>query len=450
MKQILAQIADSDYKFNNKFNNDYVFDSDDMPDTVGDLSKDDIEKFIRSSNIFPADAELKVINLSGQEAGRAEGFVNLVFRVQDLNSNKSVIVKHVTSYTRARREATGERNKPYIGRFNFEVRAVILMREIFKDIAPEIYLINKDLRLIVMEDIGHLETLRFALSDGKTFPNYGLTLGGFLAGLRFYTSEFYLGSNEARRSERYFNCDITKTSMVNLYFGKDCVLFTDNYKIYEPEAWEVQRRLAANFNLKRAMLALGMKSYNNECMCHNDLTAGNIMIDDKEFRIIDFEFAGYGPAFMDLGKMTGSFILNYVSWLGLPDVPLDKKLAMQKYCLNMLCDLYNGYLYALNNLFAKYKGTVKGLGIQNESPERLYKHVFYDALRLGILSAAPRLPDFWTKTWDIAQIKDKKDLGHVQRRFLEIAEYVLINCEKFDKIEDFCELVHCCAGVDVQ
>ena len=38
MKQVLAQIADSDYKFNNKFNNDYVFDSDDMPDTVGDLA----------------------------------------------------------------------------------------------------------------------------------------------------------------------------------------------------------------------------------------------------------------------------------------------------------------------------------------------------------------------------------------------------------------------------
>ena len=174
------------------------------------------------------------------------------------------------------------------------------------------------------------------------------------------------------------------------------------------------------------------------------------MIDDKEFKIIDFEFAGYGPAFMDLGKMTGSFILNYVSWLGVPDEPLDKRLAMQKYALDMIKDLYNGYLATLKNLFAKYSGTVKGLGIRSEDPERLYKHVFYDALRLGILSAAPRLPDFWTKTAEIERITDKKFLGLTQKRFLEIAEYVLIQAENFNNIEDFCELVHCCAGVDVQ
>lgn len=447
MKQILAQIADTDHKFKS----DYVFDAD-VNNKVGDVkdvSKADIEQYVKAHNIFDANADLKIINLSDQEGGRAEGFVNLVFRVQDLNSKKSVIVKHVTAYTRARLRTTGKDHPVYTARFDFEVRSIILMREIFKDIAPEIYLIDRNLRLIVMEDLGHLETLRFALADGKTYPDFALILGGFLAGLRFYTSEFYLGQNEKHRSERYFNCDVTKVNMVNLYFGKECVLFNDA-NIFEPEAREVQRRLANNFNLKREMLALGMKSYNNECMCHNDLTAGNVMIDDKEFKIIDFEFAGYGPAFMDLGKMTGSFILNYVSWLGVPDEPLDKRLAMQKYALDMIKDLYNGYLATLKNLFAKYNGTVKGLGIRNEDPERLYKHVFYDALRLGILSAAPRVPDFWTKTAEIERITDKKFLGLTQKRFLEIAEYVLIQAENFNSIEDFCELVHCCAGVDVQ
>nr|MBQ6739470.1 hypothetical protein [Synergistaceae bacterium] len=222
MKQILAQIADTDHKFKS----DYVFDADvnNKVSDVKDVSKADIEQYVKAHNIFDANADLKIINLSDQEGGRAEGFVNLVFRVQDLNSKKSVIVKHVTAYTRARLRATGKDHPVYTARFDFEVRSIILMREIFKDIAPEIYLIDRNLRLIVMEDLGHLETLRFALADGKTYPDFALILGGFLAGLRFYTSEFYLGQNEKHRSERYFNCDVTKVNLVNLYFGKECVL----------------------------------------------------------------------------------------------------------------------------------------------------------------------------------------------------------------------------------
>lgn len=447
--QVLASIANTDYK--TELDNKYDFDRDrnEKAEPVRDFSKQEIENYVREHGLFPNDAKLKVTDIAN-EVEHAEGFVNLVYRVQDVNSGKSIIIKHVTAYTRARRAAYGDLHPIYTGRFDFEIRAMILMREIFKDITPEIYLIDNKLRFIVMEDIGHLGTLRLELADGKMYPNFGLTMGGFMAGLRFFTSEFFLGANEHRRSERAFNCDVTKQNMVDLYFGKECVLFTPDNNIYEPDARPAQKKIAANFNLKNEILRLGMKSYNNECMCHNDLTAGNVMIDQNEFRIIDCEFAGYGPAFMDMGKMTGSFILNYVSWLGTTEIPLDKRLAMQKYDLDMISDLFNGYLYALKKLFAEYQGTVSGLGLRGTDPERLYKGMFYDALKLGILSAAPRLPNFWTKTWDIARITDKKALGLTQKRFLEIADYTLTKAESFKTIEDFCELVHCCAGVDVQ
>lgn len=448
--QVLAQIANTDHKIElDKYDYDKDINAINKADNFKGFTKQDIENYVRRHDLFPKDARLEIISIT-EDIERAEGFVNLVYRVKNLDTGKSLIIKHVTSYTRARRERGGENRSIYTGRFNGEIRSIILMREIFKNIAPEIYLIDEKLRFIVMEDLGHLETLRLELADGKIYPNFGLTMGGFIAGLRFFTSELFLGANGKRRSERFFNSDVTKKSMVNLYFGDECVLFTQDHNIYEPEARAIHKKIAANLKLKREILQLGMKSYDNECMCHNDLTAGNVMIDPNEFRIIDFEFAGYGPAFIDMGKVTGSLVLNYVSWLGMPEIPLDKRLAMQKYDLDMIRDLFNGYLYTLKKLFEKYDGTVTGLGLRGTDPERLYKNMFYDALKLGILSAAPRIPNFWTKTWEIARITDKTALGHMQKRFLEIAEYTLINSENFKNIDDFCELVRCCAGVDVQ
>ena len=75
---------------------------------------------------------------------------------------------------------------------------------------------------------------------------------------------------------------------------------------------------------------------------------------------------------------------------------------------------------------------------------------FYDSIRCAALTAACRTPTDWTRPCEIARIKRSEDLGLVQKRALEIAEFTLAHAEEFQTIEDFCQRIHCCAGIDAQ
>ena len=52
---------------------------------------------------------------------------------------------------------------------------------------------------------------------------------------------------------------------------------------------------------------------NTETMLHGDLHTGSVMSTDKESRIIDPEFAQYGPMGFDIGMLVANFLMAYFS-----------------------------------------------------------------------------------------------------------------------------------------
>ena len=38
-------------------------------------------------------------------------------------------------------------------------------------------------------------------------------------------------------------------------------------------------------------------------LCHNDLLAGNLLVDGDDLRIVDWEYAGMGDRWFDLGNL---------------------------------------------------------------------------------------------------------------------------------------------------
>lgn len=413
---------------------------------TGELTKQELEAYVKEQGFFPQDAPLRVTDL-GEESSQGESFVNLVYRVEDVRSGKSLIAKQITPYMIIWKRRTGEEHPVAVSRLENEVRFMLLARQVFGEVAPEVYRLDRGLRLILMEDVGHLDVLRFKLAEGAQFPEFGLTMGGFLAGLRFFTSTPFLSPEAKAKGQRLFDCGDTKQGMLDFYFSDKCALF-DTGRPYQPEARRVQRRIIANETLRKRVQALGRKIGDQDCVCHWDLTAGNIMVGEGEIRVIDCEFSGYGPAFVDPAKLVSSFLLNHVSWLGVPDVPREARLAAQGYALQMIRDVFFGYRETLKNLFALHQDHVPQLKWLD--PERAYRGIFHDALRCAVLTAALRVPGDGGTVCDIARIQPGPDLELVQRRFLEIAEFALESAERFGDIEDFCGLVHCCAGVDVQ
>jgi 5-methylthioribose kinase len=58
-------------------------------------------------------------------------------------------------------------------------------------------------------------------------------------------------------------------------------------------------------HMKRAFTSRG------ETMCHGDLHAGSIMVTGEQSRIIDPEFAFYGPFGFDIGMLIGNYLMAY-------------------------------------------------------------------------------------------------------------------------------------------
>ena len=55
---------------------------------------------------------------------------------------------------------------------------------------------------------------------------------------------------------------------------------------------------------------------NTETMCHGDLHSGSIMCTNDQTRVIDPEFAFYGPMGFDLGMLLANFLMAYFSQEG--------------------------------------------------------------------------------------------------------------------------------------
>src|SRR5260370_7894882 len=55
---------------------------------------------------------------------------------------------------------------------------------------------------------------------------------------------------------------------------------------------------------------------NPEALIHGDLHTGSIMVTESETKVIDPEFAFYGPMGFDLGAVLGNLIMSYLASAG--------------------------------------------------------------------------------------------------------------------------------------
>lgn len=413
-------------------------------DKVREFTEREVEHYVKKHGLFPEDAKLNIRNIVfGRED--TEGLVNLIYRVEDVQSGKTLIFKQVMPYVLALLKHEGVLRPTGKGRTAKEVQAMVLMDVIYSGITPKVYFQDTSQGIICMEDLSHLKNMRFQLADMQKFPDFGIRIGAFLAEMLFFTSDLYLDAQTKWQWEQIFDAQEAKKLLVDLLFQESCALF-DTSRTFERDARETHRRIANNQRLKLLVYDMGRRFYEGkQCICHTDLHTGNIMIGPDETRLIDCEYGGYSAFFGDLGRIAGSFIVNYVSWLGMPEAAYESRLKMQQYDLTMICGLFDGCLEMLKRLFAKYRP--KRPALRRIDPEAYFMSFFYDSVRCAALTAACRTPTDWARPYEIARIKQADDLGLVQKRALEIAEYTLEHAEEFCCIQDFCSLIQCCAGI---
>lgn len=240
-----------------------------------------------------------------------DGNLNLVFIVE--SDQGGLIVKQALPYVRL----VGESWPLPLKRSFFEYHA--LKRQAARDPGrvPEILHFDETQALVVMEFLTPHVILRHALIAGRMPPKIAQDLGLFTARTLFRGSDLSMTARDRKADLALFAdnvelCDITEN-----------LVFTDPYFAAElnrhtsPQLDGLVAQMRADTELKmEAQRLKHMFAANAETLVHGDLHSGSIMVTDDDTRVIDPEFAFYGPMAFDVGMLFANFWMSFFSQRG--------------------------------------------------------------------------------------------------------------------------------------
>ncbi|ANH03116.1 S-methyl-5-thioribose kinase [Shinella sp. HZN7] len=266
-----------------------------------------------------------------------DGNLNLVFIVT--GDRGAAIVKQALPYVRL----VGESWPLPLKRSFFEYHA--LTRQAARDpgMVPEIYVFDEAQALIVMEYLTPHVILRRALIDGRELPRIGRDLGLFAARTLFRGSDLSMATREKKADLALFAdnvelCDITE----NLVFSDPYFEAALN-RHTTPQLDPIVAELRADRDLKvEAQRLKHLFSAKAETLCHGDLHTGSVMVTDDETRVIDPEFAFYGPISFDVGMLIANFWMSYFSQAGHETAPGARD-GMRAYLLDTIETLWETF-----------------------------------------------------------------------------------------------------------
>jgi 5-methylthioribose kinase len=358
-------------------------------------TEENIEAYLKEKGIFPADTRLIVEDLRKVKES-VEGFVNRIYRIRCSNGD-SVVLKQVTDMPLSRDDEL-ENGKPDAhlhewsldpARLHTEISVLIFWNSICPDICPDIRLFDEPNGIIIMEDLTDLSLLRFEFSRMQRHPELGVKLGEFFARNLFYSSKLYLTDFRYQELQNFFHN--TEYNALEPFLFEECAIVSKHRTM--PEGTEKLRDIIINDKIIQKEIGYLRDQFvnNKECLIHTDLHASNIMVDAERVKIIDTEFAGYGPIGQDFGRLTASFCLNFLSWYGDDETPKSIKTDYQYYLLETVETLYETFEATFTALCRENSKDSYSLK-QLDTRSFLQAH-FRDAMAFTALNAASRIAD---------------------------------------------------------
>lgn len=287
-------------------------------DTHFRMTEQDAIAYVREKlNFFDGDAELLC-----QEIG--DGNINYVFRVWDHAGGKSIIVKHADHTVRSSGGSLStDRNR---------IEAEILQMEgrYAPGMVPIVYLYDPVMSCLVMEDLSDHEIMRYALIRYQRFDGFADAITTFLVDTLLPTTDLVMDPAEKKALVgKYINpslCQITESLVYTEPYtdirGRNVVI-PYNADFVRQELYDDR-----GLHLEVAKLKNAFKN-NAQALIHGDLHTGSIFIKPGSVKVIDPEFAFYGPIGYDVGNVIANLFfawahtyveagekgLSYLAWL---------------------------------------------------------------------------------------------------------------------------------------
>lgn len=244
--------------------------------------------------------------LSCTEIG--DGNINYVFKVRSLSSGRSLILKQSDKLLRSS-------GRPLdIRRSMIEAEALKTEGLLAPDQVPKLYRYDEAMAVIAMEDISSFQNLRHQLMAGTVYAHLAENLSSFLADTLFPGTDLVLERAEKKKRASFFTnpelCDITEDLVLTEpycdYKGRNII--TPGNEAFVEKALYRDCALHAEVGLLRDRF-MNL----SQALLHGDLHTGSIFANESGIKVIDPEFAFYGPMGYDMGNVIGNlfFALAY-------------------------------------------------------------------------------------------------------------------------------------------
>ncbi|MBZ9703460.1 MULTISPECIES: S-methyl-5-thioribose kinase [unclassified Mesorhizobium] len=273
-----------------------------------------------------------------------DGNLNLVFIVE--GDKGAAVVKQALPYVRL----VGDSWPLPLKRSFFEYHALTRQEARAPGSVPAIYHFDETQALIIMEYLSPHIILRRALIEGRQLPNIARDIGLFMARTLFRGSDFSMVTKDRKADLALFAdnvelCDITE----NLVFS-DPYFDAKMNRHTSPQLDALVAELRADRDLKvEAQRLKHLFAANAETLLHGDLHSGSIMVTDRETRMIDPEFAFYGPMAFDVGMLLANFWMAFFSQRG--HEQNGKRDAMRAYLLDVTAQTWSVFRTEFSHLW---------------------------------------------------------------------------------------------------
>ena len=176
-----------------------------------------------------------------------------------------------------------------------------LRAKIVPQYVPALYLGDPENNVFIMEDVSNLKLIRFQMNKNHLFPELAKQGAQYLAATHFYTSEFYLPTEEYRKLLAHFmNAELRVVMEDGIFLH---IFGSDHYDAAcgpEFEEYCKSIRFDPNLEFQRYKLRHLFMS-KSETLIHGDFHTSNIFADDTHLKVIDMEYTFGAPFSYDLG-----------------------------------------------------------------------------------------------------------------------------------------------------
>ena len=233
-----------------------------------------------------------------------DGNLNYIFKIDSLSTSKSLIIKQSGPVARISDEfkLSADRNR-------IEYEILKYQSTLAPGLVPEVYSYDPIMNCTSMEDLSDHVIMRTEMINHKQFKKFADDITTFMVNTLLLTSDVCM-EHKAKKElvKNFINPELCEISE-DLVYTEPFSDINNRNDIFAPNVEWVKENIYSDEALKLETAKLKFDFMNNaQALVHGDLHTGSIFIKEDSTKVIDPEFAFYGPMGYDVGNVIANLM----------------------------------------------------------------------------------------------------------------------------------------------